>query len=129
MRQVAQAAWAIHERLWHDKGRAPPLDQFREDLFKACPELQLMRDIAETSKHAGLNRKSVEVARITGEENRGGTVEVSEGIREVNGQLMPMPRHTTKRACTLMIETVGGRSYPVPETLKTVVDFWVATLM
>jgi hypothetical protein len=46
--KVAEAAWAIHERLWHENGRVPPLTQFREDLFKACPELRLMRDIAET---------------------------------------------------------------------------------
>jgi hypothetical protein len=55
--QVAQAAWAIHERLWHDKGCVPPLEQFRADLFKACPVLRLMRDIAETGKHTGLKRE------------------------------------------------------------------------
>jgi len=123
--KVAEAAWAIHERLWHDNGRAPPLEQFRRDLFKACPELRLMRDIAETGKHSGLDRrKDLELVRITGAENPGGTLEIS-GSWILTGQ---PARHTTKPTCTLMIETVDGRSYPVPETLKTVVDFWVTTL-
>ena len=126
--KVAEAAWAIHERLWHDNGRVPPLEQFRADLFKDCRELRWMRDIAETGKHTGLDRGDIEVARITGEENPGGTLEVSGGILEVNGQYITTPRRTTKPTCTLMIETVDGRSYPAPETLKTVVDFWVATL-
>jgi len=119
--KVAQAAWDIHERLWHDKGCVPPLDQFREDLFKACPELRLMRDIAETGKHTGLDRKNppVELVRIAGAENPGGTSEIS-------GPLVMT--YTTKPTCTLMIETVDGRSYPVPETLKIVVEFWVRRL-
>jgi hypothetical protein len=110
MRQFAEAAWNIPERHWHDKGCVPPgkrgKQQFTEELFKACRELRWMRDIAETGKHTGLGRPDVEVARITGEENPGGTLEISEGIREVNGQLMATPRHATKRACTLKIETV-----------------------
>lgn len=75
--QVAQAAWAIHERLWHDNGCVPPKNRFRADLYKACPELRLMRDIADTGKHTGLDREvpPVELVRITGAENSGGTVE------------------------------------------------------
>jgi hypothetical protein len=51
--KFAEAPWAIHEWLWHDNGCVPPLPQFRADLFTACPELALMRDITEASKRTG----------------------------------------------------------------------------
>jgi hypothetical protein len=95
--KVAEAAWAIHERLWHDKGCVPPREQFRQDLFKACPELRLMRDIAETGKHTGLNRGDVELDRITGAENPGGTVDIY-GSWIGTGQ---PARHTSQPTCTL----------------------------
>ena len=115
--EVAQAAWALHERLWHDGGCTPILERFRADLFNACPELRLMRDVAETGKHTGLRRTNVLVERITGSENPGGTLEISG----------PLGNYTTKPTCTLTIET-NGKNYPVPETLKTVVEFWAAKL-
>ena len=125
--QVAEAAWAIHERLWHDKGCVPSMKKFRADLFKACPKLRLMRDIADTGKHSGLDREvpPVELVRITGAENPGGTVDKRSSWL-LNGE---PALSTTEPTCELMIETVDGRSYPVPETLKTVFDFWAATLM
>jgi hypothetical protein len=119
--KVAEAAWAIHERLWHDNGRVPPpLTQFREDLFTACPELRLMRDIAETAKHAGLRRETVVLVSITGSEYAGGTSEIT------GSWLADQP--TSQPRCTLMIETINGTNYPAPEALKAVIDFWVATL-
>jgi hypothetical protein len=69
---VASPAWALHERLWHDQGCNPDLEQFRADLFKQCPELELLRDFVETAKHTGLNRKSVRLVNLTGAKKPGG---------------------------------------------------------
>jgi hypothetical protein len=59
--EVAQAAWALHERLWHDQDCKPDLKQFRAELFQGCPELQLMRDHAEAGKHVELGREGVQL--------------------------------------------------------------------
>ena len=117
--RVAEAGWAIHERLWHDLGRVPPLNEFRARLFEDCPELRLMRDIAEIGKHTGLSRDDVIVDRITGAENPG-------GISETSG--FGMMLGGGKPTCTLTIDTIDGQHFPVPKTLKTVVQFWVRTL-
>ena len=39
MRRVAEAAWAMHDRLWHDMGTPEP-KKFTSDLFNDCPTLQ-----------------------------------------------------------------------------------------
>jgi hypothetical protein len=116
--EVAQAAWALHERLWHDQSCVPGKGQFRADLFNECPELQLMRDYAEAGKHVGLRRKDVRLVSITGAENPGGVWELIDqfGQRPVPGE------------CTLSFNVVGGKSYKVTDVLERVVRFWVNKL-
>jgi hypothetical protein len=116
--QVAEAAWALHERLWHDNGRKPELSQFRADLFKACPELKLMRDYAEAGKHVGLDRSDARHFDITGSENPGGIGEIS----DVCGQ------RPFSAECTLTMDYGDGETYNVPEVLKRVVEFWSTKL-
>lgn len=118
---VAEAAWALHERYWHENGCQPALPQFREDLYKACPELKLMRDYAETGKHAGLGRGDVQLVSITGAENPGGTLEVTGGFLG-DGPLRAGKQHTAE--CTLTMNCADGTSHSVPDVLKRVVDFW-----
>jgi hypothetical protein len=117
--EVAHAAWALQERLWHDQGRNPPdLEQFRAALFKECPDLELIRDHTETAKHVELGRKSVRLVSITGGENPGGVYEVSDqfGQRIVPG------------VCTLTFNTIDGQSYKVTDVLERVVRFWANKL-
>jgi hypothetical protein len=115
--EVAQAAWALHERLWHDQGCNPPKPQFRASLFKECPELRLMRDHAETGKHVELGRQGVELISITGAENPGGVWEISD----------PFGQRTVPGQCTLEYVT-DGKSYKVTDVLERVVRFWVDKL-
>jgi hypothetical protein len=98
--EVAQAAWALHERVWHDLHCHPTKKQFRADLFKECPELQWMQDYAEAGKHVGLGREGVQLVSITGAENPGGVLEITAPL----GTLITTPE------CTLMINA-GGKSY------------------
>jgi hypothetical protein len=116
--EVAEATWAIHEKVWHESGCVPDKDQFRAVLFAACPELKLMRDWAETGKHAGLYRK-VRLVKITGAGSQGNLVD-SCGL--FGGRTGPPP-------CTLAIETVDGKSYNVEATLERVVQFWKSYLV
>jgi hypothetical protein len=118
---VALAAWNLHERLWHDKGCKPALDQFRANLFSACPELELMRDLAETGKHAGLNR-DVKLVSITGAENPGGTLVINDGPVGPEGPFRG--NLTTVPTCTLTMNYTDGKTYSVPDVLKKVVGFW-----
>jgi hypothetical protein len=115
---VAQHAWALHERLWHDQGCKPKLQKFRAELFKRCPELQLMQDLAEAGKHVELSRKGVQLVSITGAENPGGVWQISDpfGQRNVAGQ------------CTLAFNVIGGGSYKVTDVLERIVEFWVNKL-
>ena len=109
----AVAAWHLHDRLWHDRGSPHPKEQFVEALFVACPELRMIRDLADASKHHALGRSSVKLTKIVGAENPGGVVETSSPL----GQTSAVPK------CTLEIEFYGSR-YPLPDVLRCVVVFW-----
>ena len=111
---------ALRERLWHDQGCNPDLEQFRADLFKECPELELLRDFVETGKHTGLDRKSpaVRLVNLTGAENPGGVVEMTS----------PFGTLITPLECTLTFNYSDGKSYKVTDVIKRVVDFCVKKL-
>src|SRR5262245_66581235 len=106
----------MHERLWHDQGRKPELEQFRADLFKACPELKLLRDYVEAAKHTGLGRKNppVRLVSVTGGENPGGIAEISD----------PFGQRRTTLDCTLTFNYDDGTSYKVTDVINRVVVFW-----
>ena len=116
--EVAQAAWALHERLWHDNGCKPDKTQFRANLFNACPELKLIRDYAEIGKHFGLDRSNARHFEITGSENPGGIEEIS----DLFGQRTVVP------TCTMTMDYGGGETYSLPDVLKRVVEFWSTEL-
>jgi hypothetical protein len=124
---IAQSAWQLCERYWHDKGCPGTITAFRESLSKSCPELKLMRDYAETGKHSGLTRPSVQLVSITGFENPGGTLTISPGLS--SDPTVPFrPPFTTTPTCTLTLNA-GGKAYPLLDLLKRVVEFWRKELL
>src|SRR5947209_11688159 len=66
---AAVAFWEMRDHLRQGKGTTA---EFDIGLFKACPELQMIRDIADAAKHAELYRKSVIVTGISGIGSQGG---------------------------------------------------------
>lgn len=113
--EVAQAAWQIYERLWHDQGGGvrQQKKKFRTDLFAACPELKLLYDWVEAAKHTGLDRQDVKLVSITGSEWPGGTLEM----------FGPFGNTTIVPECTLTMN-VGDKIYLVTDVLRHVVAFW-----
>ncbi len=109
---IAQAAWQLCDRYWHDKG-CPDKQPFMDALYNACPELRLMRDHAETGKHTGLGRADVQLVSITGAENPGGISETA----------TPIGTHTAVPECTLTMHA-GDKDYDLSDLLKRVVGFW-----
>ena len=62
------ALWPLHDWLWHEQhpGADPhkskqDYDQFRQQLFGNCPELEWLRDAADGGKHRYLGRSNVQV--------------------------------------------------------------------
>lgn len=119
LQEVASPAWALHDWLWHDLG-CPTKKQFMADLFKECPELELLRDYVETCKHAGLDRKNppVRLVSLTGAENPGGVGEMTD----------PFGTLITTQECTLTFNYADGKSYKVTDVIKHVVEFWLKKL-
>lgn len=110
---LAVAAWHLHDRLWHDRRSPHPKEQFVEALFVACPELRMVRDLADAGKHHALDRPSVKLTKIIGAENSGGIGEISS----------PLGQTTSIPTCTLEIE-FDGSCYPLPDALRRVVEYW-----
>jgi hypothetical protein len=133
---LAQTLWDNTGWLWSD--RNPGVDRrastaktaaFDHDLFSRCPDLQLIRDVAEAAKHGGeLKRSSVVVTGISGIGSPGGTSFVSnpfgaDGERS-NGPFGGMMVET-KPQCTLKIDTANG-SRDMKEALASVFKFLLA---
>lgn len=108
----AIAAWHLNDRLWHYQGK-PNREAFVAALMKACPELRLVRDLADAGKHHELNRPSVTVARIEGAE--GG------GILESFGPLGMTS--SIDRGSLQIVEQDGSRHDPAIVFCR-VVEFW-----
>jgi hypothetical protein len=130
---LVKALWDTAGWLWSD--RNPGLDRRREqakaeafdtDLFNRCPELALVRDVAEAAKHGGeLSRGSVAVTGISGSGSPGGTSFKSEPFGPVgersSGPFGGMVVESTPE-CTLRIDTAGG-SRDMKEVLAIVFKF------
>jgi hypothetical protein len=88
-------------------------DAFDADLFKRCPDLRLIRDLADATKHGGeLHRGSVTVKGVSGSESPGGTSFTFSPL----GTLQSTPE------CTLQIDH-GGGSRDLKEALTTAYKF------
>ena len=80
---LAKALWDTTGWLWSDrypgvdrrKARAEDVKAFDNDLFKRCPDLQLLRDLADAAKHGGeLSNPNVTVTGLSGSGSPGGTI-------------------------------------------------------
>jgi hypothetical protein len=117
---LASALWNTAGWLWSDRHpRVNRRDQkmmavaFDADLFKRCPDLQLIRDLADATKHGGeLHRGSVIVKGVSGAESPGGTSFTFSPL----GTLQSTPE------CTLQIDHDGG-SRDLKEALTTAYKF------
>jgi Resolvase, N terminal domain len=60
----ATSVWHLHDWVWHDRNpgedtyRSEKYRTYRDQLIDACPELGLLRDVADASKHKGLGRET-----------------------------------------------------------------------
>jgi hypothetical protein len=87
---------------------------FNQQLFQACPELELIKDIAESAKHGGqLGRSSVKVLRIEGC-----------GLGGVEYVCDPLGTHERKPECTLRAVLNDGTEVPIPAMLERAMKFW-----
>jgi hypothetical protein len=88
-------------------------DKFTADLIAACPELGLVRDLAEADKHHGLGRPSVTLEGLEG--SQGG------GILESFG---PLGMTSSVDWGSLeIVEADGSRHGPLT-AFRCVVEFW-----
>jgi hypothetical protein len=100
-------AWHIQDWIWHQQHPGDgtrnnnDYQQFQQQLFANCPELQWIRDVADAGKHRGLGRQTVEV-------------------REVKGT---WPLNATPLTMTLD----DGTRHDFADVLERVIEFWRAT--
>jgi hypothetical protein len=122
-------AWHVHEWVWHEQNpgvdiqREPGRTQFRtfqEQLIRDCPELTLVRDIADASKHRGLCRAGVTVHGVS----RAGPRALL-----LNGR--PRQVRTDDGRVGVLVVNPGmqlaledGSRCSAPEAIDTVVAFW-----
>jgi hypothetical protein len=106
---AAVASWEMRDHLRGGTGKV----EFDQALFKSCPELQLIRDIAEASKHAELARSDVKVSGISGTGSIGGEATIISPL----GSLQMVP------PCTLQIDLKDGSSRMMEDVLATVAKF------
>jgi hypothetical protein len=89
-------------------------DVFDADLFKRCPDLLLVRDLADAAKHGGeLGRGSVEVKGISGSGSPGGKTFTSS----------PLGISQSTPECTLQIDRKNGSHRNMKEALATAYKF------
>ena len=129
---LAKALWDTAGWLWTD--RNPGIDRrradtraFDDDLFKRCPDLLLMRDLADTTKHGGeLSRPSVVVKGISGCGSPGGTSFTSNPFGP-NGERPAGPfggmMVQSTPECTLRIDKHDGSSRDMKEALAVAFRF------
>lgn len=55
---ASMTAWSLHDWLYDEHGKGMNRSSFTADQYKACPELKLVRSVAEAGKHKRLDRKA-----------------------------------------------------------------------
>lgn len=119
-----ECAKAIEDlRGWRWKEMHPGIDPradqtayaaFNGQLFSGCPDLALIKDIAESAKHGGeLGRSGVQVKGIAGS-----------GIGGVEQVFGPLGMYERKPECTLRAELHDGTQRRLPEMLASAIKFW-----
>jgi len=120
---LAKTLWELRDWHWNDlPDPKPAKGELDKQLFAACPELELVRDVAESAKHGGkLHRRGVKVLAITGAGSPGGTSTVTGPAGYGASYEGPPP-------CTLALDLGNGQSRNLPEVLETTLRFWRDTL-
>jgi len=112
--QAAWPVWHVLEWVWHehnpgqDTRNNPAFDDFRARHLAACPELKLLRDVTDASKHCGLAR-TTSVANVTG------TGQYAQGF--ISGMWAVEHRDP------LIIEA-DGTSHVFDDVLRAAVTYW-----
>jgi hypothetical protein len=120
---LAKALWDTAGWLWSDRHpgvnrrkQKAVADVFDADLFERCPDLKLIRYLADATKHGGeLDGKTVTVKGISGSGSPGGT----------GFTVSPLGTLQSKPECTLQIDHEGG-SRDMKEALTTAYKFLLA---
>jgi hypothetical protein len=102
-------------------------DAFNRQLFGECPELALIKDIADLAKHGGrLDRSDVKVKEIIGA-GAGGILFVSGPPMGPSGPFRNM--HESKPECTLRVVLNDGSEVPLPALLTRAMEYWRGILL
>jgi hypothetical protein len=119
--ECAKAIEDLRDWLWTKENpgvdsRAMPdvYRTFNQGLFAECPDLAIIKDIAEFAKHGGqLGRGSVMVKEIEGA-----------GIGGLSHEGGPLGNYDRKPVCTLEAVLRDGSKKPIPEMLSRAVLYW-----
>jgi hypothetical protein len=112
-------AWQIHDWIWHeqhpgeDTYKNTTYKKFKKKLIKKCPELSVIRDVADAAKHRGLGRSDVRVKRIA-----------SQTYFITNPAHGGRPATLTTWNKPLQITLADHKILDFANTLSKVMDFW-----
>jgi hypothetical protein len=114
---AALSAWHLSEWVFCEQPPSTQKEDFRKDLIKACPELGLVRDYAETAKHRGLSRGNIKVSKVEPDSR-------VESVQHVHigdfGSVSIAIRGTS--AVTMFLD--DGTSRQFSDVLSCVIDYW-----
>jgi hypothetical protein len=118
-------AWHVQDWIWHDQHpredtrRNPKYKKYQDDLAKDCPQLALIRDVADAGKHCGLGRQTVEVKQVASKTRFVGPFNTA--------QFNTMPfNHMYSVRTPLVITLTDGSVHGFAEVLSRVIDYWRA---
>jgi hypothetical protein len=119
---TAILAWHLVDWLWHDRHpgvdtRGPRFSAFRGGLIAICPELALVRDIADASRHRGLGRVP-QVATMKSEPN----------WVVAGGQPVTFAGQPVHAGYSLELTVTPGGPQDVAVLLSKVISFWTTEI-
>jgi hypothetical protein len=112
-------AWQVHDWIWHEEHAGEDTQNnldytnFRKDRFRDCPDLALIRDVADAGKHRGLGRSDAEVRRVAGQTHI---------FRRITGPDRRLRR--TVWTTPLLITLTDGSTQGFADVLARVIAYW-----
>jgi hypothetical protein len=117
--------WHVNEWIWYERhpgegaasNRNPKYTKFRCDLFRACPALPWIGDVADAGKHRSLGREDRRVDRVTtGRRILAGPYPFTFGTKAFGAfDTMSTP---------LAIRLADGNTHDFEQVLSRVIDYW-----
>ncbi|MGP0008038.1 MAG: hypothetical protein ACLPIG_04920 [Methylocella sp.] len=123
--QAAVPAWHVLDWIWHERHRGKntqgndDFENFRRETIRQCPELALVRDVADASKHCGLGRLKgtpKEIQRVKRKARGSGPL----NTYAFNTKALNSSDFTV----TLTIFLNDGTERQFDDVLKIVIDYW-----